>query len=408
MLMKKYKLKPINSYYHYKIRKLRMRRSLLALFIVGLISMALISSEKFMEDLGVSTTGKQVIAVDEPVYLDASQIKYELYSAPEDVRGIYIPASKVKNYEEYIRIAKETDINSFVIDIKNDYGYLTVDVENEALEAMGCTLEDPPISDIKKVISRLYEEGIYPIARIVAFKDSVVTQKFPERAVKDLSGNVYKTRSGEHWLDPYNKENWEYILEVSKYAIDLGFKEIQFDYIRFHESMNENTIRLDSNISKVDIITEFTRYICENLREYGAYVSADVFGAIILSEIDSETVGQDFTEMSKYLDAICPMVYPSHYAKGTFGIEYPHIDPYGIILKNMELAQDHIREIPYSERKVIIRPWLQDFTMKSLEPYLEYGPEQIREQIKATYDAGLNQWLFWNASGNYTVEGVYE
>ena len=99
------------------------------------------------------------------------------------------------------------------------------------------------------------------------------------------------------------------------------------------------------------------------------------------------------------------MVYPSHYAEGTFGIAYPHLDAYDIILNTMEKGQDLIRENERSQRKAIIRPWLQDFTLKSLKPYLLYGPEQIKAQIQGTYDAGLEEWIFWNAAGNYTVDG---
>lgn len=394
--MKKYKLRPVNSYYFYK-KKIKRRKKLLCL--CSFICVALIClfiKDKSDYNIGVSK---------KEVYLPNPGVNYDLYRAPEKVRGIYIPPSKIANYEEYITVAREIGINSFIIDVKNDSGYLTFATDNQDLIDKGVVLAKPPIQDVKRMMTRLYEEGIYPIARVVTFKDNVITKKEPERTVKNLQGEVYKTSGGDMWLDPYNKQNWDYLLEICDEAVLLGFKEVQFDYVRFHESMKPTTVQLDSAISKTDIITEFTKYMCDYLQAKDVYVSADVFGAVILSSLDASIVGQDFAAMSQYLDYICPMVYPSHYAKGTFGIDYPHLNAYDIILNTMKMGQDLISENEDSQKKAIIRPWLQDFTLKSLEPYLLYGPEQVKEQIKATYDAGLEQWIFWNASGNYTIEG---
>ena len=170
--------------------------------------------------------------------------------------------------------------------------------------------------------------------------------------------------------------------------------------------MTEERVQLGTDKSKSEVITEFVTYMCESLKEYGVSVSADVFGAVVMSKVDGENVGQDFNELCKHLDYICPMVYPSHYAAGTFGIEYPHIQCYDIILRSMELAQDRLMENPRDERKAQIRPWLQDFTLAGMEPYQFYGEEQIRSQIQGTYDAGIDEWLFWNASGKYTEAGL--
>ena len=394
--MKKYKLRPVNSYYFYK-KKIKRRKKLLCLgsFIcVALICLYI----KDKSDYNIGVSKKEV-------YLPNPGVNYDLYRAPEKVRGIYIPPNKIANYEQYITVARETGINSFIIDVKNDSGYLTFATDNQDLVDKGVVLAKPPIQDVKRMMIRLYEEGIYPIARVVTFKDNVITKKEPERTVKNLHGEVYKTSGGDMWLDPYNKENWEYLLEICDEAVQLGFKEVQFDYVRFHESMKPTTVQLDSAISKTDIITEFTKYMCDHLQAQDIYVSADVFGAVILSSLDASIVGQDFAAMSQYLDYICPMVYPSHYAKGTFGIDYPHLNAYDIILNTMKRGQDLISENKESQKKAVIRPWLQDFTLKSLEPYLLYGPDQVKDQIKATYDAGLEQWIFWNASGNYTIEG---
>lgn len=408
--MKKYKIEPINSYYHYKKRKRWFKRGFFLVVGLMIICIGIIRSQQFREDLQVilqkDIEREKQYKSPESIYLDGHKVAYDLYKGEKEVKGIYLPTSKIEDYKSYIQMTKTTNVNSFVIDVKNDQGYLTFKSDNEKLIERGCVLADPPIQDIEKIIASLYEADIYPIARIVVFKDSVVTKNFPDLAMKSLSGEVFETRTGEKWLNPYNKENWDYILEVCKEAISVGFKEIQLDYVRFHESMGESKVQLDPDKTKTEAITEFIKYICENLEEVDVKISADVFGAVIMSKVDGENVGQDFEELSKHLDYICPMVYPSHYAEGTFGIEYPHIQCYDIILKSMELAQDRLMNNARDERKAQIRPWLQDFTLAGMTPYQYYGEEQIRSQIQGTYDAGINEWLFWNASGKYTEAGL--
>lgn len=404
--MKKYRLQPLDSYYYYKKKKIWLKKILFFITGMSVICFGIVGNENLGDDLKALGIVQEIS--DEAVYIDGNKVAYGLYKQKQEVKGIYIPASKVKDYEKYINMAKRTNVNSFVIDVKSDQGYLTFASDNEKLINMGCVLANPPIENINQVMKRLYEEDIYPIARVVTFKDNVATAHFPNLAVKGLDGHVYELKSGDKWLNPYNKENWDYILEVCKEAIKVGFKEIQFDYIRFHESMSDEKVQLAPNKTKSEIITEFVTFMSEQLKEYGVGVSADVFGAIIMSKIDGENVGQDFNELCKHLDYICPMVYPSHYADGTFGIEYPHIRCYDIILRSMELAQDKILENPRAERKAKIRPWLQDFTLAGMKPYQFYGEEQIRSQIQGAYDAGVNEWLFWNASGKYTEAGLDE
>lgn len=405
--MKKGKIGAVNSYSQYKRKKVRQEE-----YIVLLLGIAILLGVSFFTGKG-SSDWKEIIKwvnrtpepVEQGVYLSSPRICYELYNAPKTAKGIYVPAKKLNNYKEFIKLAKETEVNSFVIDVKNDGGFLTFETDNEDLISKGVVLASPPIQNIKEIMSALYENNIYPIARVVAFKDNVITKREPERAIKNLKGEVYTTSGGDRWLNPYDRENWEYLLEVSREAVKMGFKEIQFDYVRFHESMNESRVVLEPDKSKVDIITEFVAYICEKLQAEGVKVSADVFGAVVLSDIDANIVGQDFVAMSQYLDYICPMVYPSHYADGTFGIQHPNIDPYHIILKTMNMGVSKIEGIQEG-KKAVIRPWLQDFTMSSLKPYLEYGPDEIRAQIQGAQDAGVDEWLFWNASGIYTKEGL--
>lgn len=409
--MKKYKVKPYNSYYHYKHSKI-MRIKFIIMSVVCLIGISLILviykneiKNFYQEHIMIETANEK--KETEPFYFQEGAKNYHLFKVPVKVKGIYIPSSRMKELENYLELAKKTDINAFVIDVKDDEGYITFPSQNQKLLQMGSVKENPSIKNINQAMVRMYEGDIYPIARIVVFKDSVIGEKFSDRLIQDINGKPYRTpRENQAWLNPYDKRNWEYIAEIAKEAASLGFKEIQLDYVRFHESMNSERVQLDANKSKAEIITEFTAYMSEELKDYNVYLSADVFGAIITSKRDGESVGQDYRQMVKKLDYISPMVYPSHYGKGSFGIEYPDLYPYDIILGAMEASSDVIRQNPREERKAIVRPWLQDFTATWLEPHQKYGKKQIQDQIRATYDSGLDEWILWNSSGRYTESAL--
>lgn len=377
------------------------------LLILGFMITALVMTDKV--NIGewlevMQRASSESSTVSDPLYLQQEDILYSVHSEKEEVKAVYLPSIYIEKLDSLIEVANTTEVNAFVIDVKNDYGYLTFATDNENLK--GITKAKPDIKDIDAVMNKLYQNDIYPIARIVTFKDKVVGQTHPERLVHTKSGEIFETPQGETWLDPYNKDNWDYILEICEEAVNAGFKEIQFDYVRFHESMNDEVCDFPDDQTRIEIITEFVEYMYTNLHDMGVVVSADVFGTIITSKIDSEIVGQDYKELIKHLDYICPMIYPSHYAKGSFGIENPDLNPYELILAVMQYSNMIVNEIPREERRAEVRPWLQDFTATWIKPHQEYGPTQIKEQINATYDALVDEWILWNAAGNYSVEGL--
>ena len=136
-------------------------------------------------------------------------------------------------------------------------------------------------------------------------------------------------------------------------------------------------------------------------------MAADVFGAIIGGGVDSDAVGQSYGDMAEHLDYICPMIYPSHYGDGNFGIEHPDTQPYDTILAALQGSKEdlggHTKE---SGEQIVVRPWLQDFTASYLANYIEYGPTQVRQQIQAVYDAGYDEWMLWSAACRYHWDGL--
>ncbi|NLK22177.1 MAG: putative glycoside hydrolase [Epulopiscium sp.] len=343
-------------------------------------------------------------------YMEQPQINYATFLEPKKLRAIYVTGWKAgvpKYIDELIEVANATEINAMVIDVKSDDGWITFDADVPVAKGIGATSK-VGIRDIHGLMDKLRENNIYPIARIVAFKDPYLAEKRPDFAIKNQDGSIFRAK-GIAWVNPYNKDVWEYVLDISKEAAKVGFKEIQFDYIRFDTSSGMKSVDLGplaEEKTKTEIITEFTQYAMEELKPYGVFVSADVFGTIITSKIDADIVGQDYVEMARHLDYICPMVYPSHYADGSLGIKYPDLQPYDMILAAMNASNEKLAVIPEGEHKAIVRPWLQDFTASWIKHYQPYGPKQLREQIQGTYDAGLDEWILWSPSNRYSIGGL--
>lgn len=327
---------------------------------------------------------------------------------PVKVKGIYVTSKAIMNRrDELIELADTTEINAMVIDVKDDNGRITFDMDSPKAHEIGATTN--AVSDMEDFIKALREKDIYPIARIVAFKDPYLAEQKHELAIKKKDGTLYRDNNGECWINPYEKEVWDYLVEVSSKAADMGFMEIQFDYIRFSTGKGMSEVDfgpLAQEKSKEDIIIEFTKYAYESLKPLGVFVSADVYGTIISSSIDAGLVGQNYVEMARYLDYICPMIYPSHFGEGNYGVDYPDLEPFKITRKVLTASKNNLEQILPGEHKAIVRPWLQDFTATWIKPHREYGGIELREQIGGVYGAGYKEWLLWDASCNYSVDGL--
>lgn len=326
---------------------------------------------------------------------------------PTKVKGIYLSAYVAGTgsmIDDIIEQIDQTEINTVVIDVKDDNGRITFRMNTPMVQEIEAVKAFIP--DIQSLMKKLKEHNIYTIARVVAFRDPYLPEKKPELALKLPDGSTYRDNKGLAWVNPYKKETWDYLVEVGIGAHEVGFDEVQFDYIRFSTERGVNNVVYDEadtqGRSRTEIITEFIEYANQKLREEGIYVSADVFGAIIGGGVDSDTVGQSYGDMANHLDYICPMIYPSHYGDGNFGIEHPDTQPYDTILAALRGSRrDLARHQENGLEQAIVRPWLQDFTASYLQHYIKYEDKQVREQIQAVYDAGYDEWLLWSASCRY-------
>lgn len=321
------------------------------------------------------------------------------------VKALYLTGWTVGSTDRvnhYINLAKTTEINSYVVDIKDDDGYVGYESSIPAVREIGAWKKK---YDVDKVLKAFHDNDIHVVGRLVCFKDPVLSSKRPDLAVKNINGDMWRDNHKLTWLNPYNRDSWPYIIEIAREAVNKGFDEIQFDYIRFPNDGNKKAMSFGkSELKKYEIINEFLAYARKELP--GVVLSADVFGIICESPADTEDIGQYLELIGKDIDYISPMVYPSHYAVGQVvnKIEFvkPDLDPYGVVFNSLVKAKDRISKA--EGYKVKVRPYLQDFTATWLgkDYYQSYGPEQVRQQIKAVYDAGYEEWILWDANNSYS------
>lgn len=328
-----------------------------------------------------------------------SEIKKRDWPKPKAIKGIYATgwmAGSAKWFPRLVQFINETEVNSLVVDVKDDTGAISYQSQVELVNQIKAS--EIKIKDPKAMIQILYENQIFPIARIVVFKDPFLARKKPEWAVKDIDGGLWKDRKGLNWVDPYNRELWDYIISIAEEAIAIGFQEIQFDYVRFTSDgdIKRCVYPFNNGDKPEDVIQNFLKYARAKLQPYQIPISADIFG-LTTSVPDDQGIGQQFEKIVSNVDVICPMVYPSHYAHGTFGLKNPNQQPYETVLKGVSDAKKRLEDT--GNTTTIIRPWLQDFNLGH-----HYGRNEIKAQIKAVEDAGLNEWIFWNPSCRYDKE----
>lgn len=340
-------------------------------------------------------------------YLEQTSPSWEMMKDNTKVRGIYMTGYTIadkKRFEKLVKLIDETELNAVVIDVKSDEGMVLYQTNLKDVQFSGANSKIA-IEDIDAVLKYLNEKEIYTIARIVTFKDNKAASKFPHLAVKTTSGTVWRDRNNQAWLNPYNQDAWSYVLDIAEEAAVKGFKEIQFDYVRFPTDGNIRLIDYGAlkNKNKAQAIGDFLKYARERLSSIGVVTSADVFGLVTTAENDMN-IGQQLEYLADSVDVICPMVYPSHYGKGSYGVAEPDFEPYKIVNYSMKKAKERLNKDEKSIAK--LRPWLQDFSATYLPRYKKYGAAEIRAQIKATYDAGVEEWILWNAANRYTTNGL--
>lgn len=324
------------------------------------------------------------------------------------VKGIYVTSSSAslnKKMDELIALTKRTKINAFVIDVKEDDGTLLFKMEaGEKYNPLAN--RRAPIKDIEKFMKRLKENNIYTIARIVSFKDPTYAKANPDKAIiSKATGKPFTNSDGVIWVSPHDRYLWEYNVAVAKEAAKAGFDEIQFDYVRFPASNGgkldkELNYRNTKNESKPETIQKYLAYARKELEPLGVYIAADVYGQVG-SLPDDMALGQHWESVSNVVDYICPMIYPSHYGRGVYGLPVPDAYPYKTVY---HCTQDSINRNANIDTPAMIRPWIQAFTAKWVKGHINYGPKEIELQVQALRDLGIEEYILWSPTNKYRIE----
>lgn len=320
---------------------------------------------------------------------------------PENVKAIYMTSTlaaipSMRN--ELLKIADETEINAIVLDIKDSTGIVPFLVKDQKLKSF--TSDKNRIKNLESLIEEFHKKNIYVIGRIAVFQDPVFVSKYPTHAVKTKSGSIWKDRKGISWVDAGSKDAWEYAFLLAKESYERGFDEINFDYVRFPSdgNMEDMVFPISGAKRRSDVIKDFFSFLDVSLRSENIPISVDIFGLTTTSK-DDVGVGQIWENAIPYFDFVSPMIYPSHFAAGTYGFKNPAEVPGEIFSTTLREAIKRTEKAGHSKAK--IRPWVQDFDLGA-----EYTPQMVRAQINSAENLGINSWAIWNASNIYTVDAL--
>ena len=325
--------------------------------------------------------------------------------APAQIRGLYInayAAGSRARLPKLIAMADSTEINTFVVDVKSERGvhYTTAVPLAKELQQEG----ENTLRDLKAFVDTLHAHDIYAMARIVIFKDPILSKAKPEWSIRRADGSLWVDKAGNTWVSAWDSEVWDYNLDIAEEAARAGFDEIQFDYVRFPEPYASlpPQVHPEAKGDRTDAIAAFLNEAKRRLHPLGAVVAADVFG---LSPNDPQDVniGQQWETIAATADHILPMMYPSHYLPVHLpGVPKPDLMPYETLYKSAGMARirnDRLKDAGVKPARVIA--WLQAFTATWLANHQDYGPQALRDQTRGVYDVGFDDWVLWHPGSKY-------
>lgn len=320
-------------------------------------------------------------------------------ASPAAVRGIYLNAWRFGSSKFYdlVRLADTTEVNAFVIDVKDGTGYITFPSSLPLAVEIGAN-RDVRAPDTRERLAVLEEHGIYPIARIVVAKDPLLAKHLSHWAVRDTDGGPWRDRFGDVWVDAFRDSVWLYAADVAAEAVLMGFREVQFDYVRFPDEPAELLERAvyparRPRESKRAGVRRNLRVLRQRIASLGVPFTLDVFG-LTTSATNDLGIGQYWEDVLDVADVVLPMVYPSHYYAGAYGLDWPNAEPYEVVRRAIT---DGLRRASALANPAKIRPFLQSFSIRRVR----YTAAEVRAEIDAVEDLGLTDWVLWNASGRY-------
>jgi hypothetical protein len=325
----------------------------------------------------------------------------EIALQPLKVKGLYLStygAASAKIRGAALEALERNNMNALVIDVKGDRGFIPFKIDVPLAEEIGVQ-KTILIKDYPAFIKKLKERNLYLIARIVTFKDDPLAAAKPEWAVKTKGGGVFRDRERLRWTDGFRKEVWDYNIAIAKAAAEVGFDEIQFDYVRLPDNRGVAFSQPANRESRTKAVTGFLEAAYKALTPYNVFVAADVFGYVPWN-VDDTGIGQQIVPITKAVDIVSLMVYPSGYHLGIPKYRNPVQHPYEIVYLTQKKALERTKASPLH-----FRPWLQAFRDYAFRGG-DFSEERMRIQIKAADDSGASGWMFWNPRNLYPT-GVF-
>ncbi|HET7790502.1 MAG TPA: putative glycoside hydrolase [Gemmatimonadales bacterium] len=386
-----------------------MRRLALLVFGAALIlSRGLFAQDEVPDTLGVPAVFP-VAAADAVLRLRALDRRYvqpdtPVPATPRAIRALYVNAWAFSSRRlwQLVSLADSTEINALVVDVKDDTGCLLYPSAVATAREIGAD-DCVHLHSIAARMDTLRAHGIYPIARIVVAKDPLLARGKTEWSIRDRRGGLWRDRQGTAWVDAYNDSVWVYAAQLAREAVGMGFREVQFDYVRFPD---EPPSRLAEAVYPArrdgerphDSIRRHVELLKQQVGVLGVPVTTDIFG-LTASATGDLGIGQVWEDFVAVADVVLPMVYPSHYRHGAFGFARPNSEPYLIVHRALSEAVARTRGLAGAAQ---IRPYLQAFTLGRPR----YSPFEIREQIRAAEELGCTSWVLWNPRSVYPRDAL--
>jgi hypothetical protein len=383
-------LQPVDRNAHYRERRRkqrrrrRVRRTAFTVVLVLLAAAVAYAARTIPDERETARAAERVNVVRAQPVRKAIPLQ-----PPKTIRGVHVTmalASIPGKLDEYLRLPGLNTIELDVKDENGEVGFVTSSVP--LAREIGAA---KPYYKPRPIARKLQARGVYLIGRVVVMEDPVLSLQRPDLAVKHVNGGRWLNHAGLGWVNPYDKRVWKYNVDIAVAAARVGFDEIQFDYVRFPSDGDMEAIVFPNKTSTPPrwVIAEFVHYASKRLKPLGVKISADVFG---LSATRDLGIGQFPRRLGRYLDAIYPMVYPSHYGPGEYNLDDPNGNPGATVAYSL---RDFNREL--AATKVRIIPWLQDFSWGRT-----YTMDDVQAQIDSARRAKTGGYLLWNAAGIYT------
>jgi hypothetical protein len=388
-------LEPVdpNERFRQRRRQSRRRRAVRRVLLLAVVAIAAAASAlgaTFLNGWGGQKTPATGSPPNAAQPTTTAPAKPEPVPLPEEIRGVHVTAALASldgKLDEYLALRND-GLTALELDVKDENG--EVGFRRGAPRLARAVGAAKPFYNPRQAAQKAESAGVYLIGRVVVFEDPILASQRPDLAIRRRGGGIWTTSTGLGWTNPYDRRVWKYNVDIAVAAVEAGFDEIMFDYVRFPTDGDvSSAVFAGEKGRRPATIADFVEYARSRIEPLGARVSAAVFGLTATREMG---IGQRPRLLARHLDSIYPMVYPSHFGSGEYSLDDPNAVP-GITVARA--LRDFRRALRDSDTLLV--PWLQDFSLGR-----EYTLEDVRAQIIAARDARAGGFLLWNPSGVYT------